>query len=80
LLSDENIKLKVRQSHPGTLQLALEAAMELESYQLASRQRVKPVRAAQLDRESNELPSQQQGRMRLTGTSTEVLEEWQQCM
>ena len=36
-LTDEDIKLKVRQSRPETLQLALEAALELESYQLASR-------------------------------------------
>jgi len=80
---DEDIKLRVQQSHPGTLQLALEAALEaaleLESYQLASRQHVKPVQAVQLDQESNELP-QQQGRTRLTGASPEVLEELQQCM
>ena len=75
--SDENMKLRVRQSCPGTLQLVLEAALELESYQVASRQHVKPVQAVQL--ESNELP-QQQGRTRLTGASPEVLEELQQCM
>lgn len=42
-LTDEDIKLKVRQSRPETLQLVLETALELESYQLASRQRGKSV-------------------------------------
>lgn len=78
-LTDEDIKLKVRQSRPGTLQLALEAALELESYQLASRQRGKPVRVAQLDRESD-LQSQRLERTKIAGASPEFLEELQQCM
>ena len=78
-LTDEDIKLKVRQSRPETLQLALEAALELESYQLASRQRGKSVRAAQLDRESD-LQSQQQERTKITGASPEFLEELQHCL
>jgi len=77
-LTDEDIKLKVRR-RPGTLQLALEAALELESYQLASRQRGKPVRVAQLDRESD-LQSQWLERTKIAGTSPEFLEELQQCM
>ena len=78
-LTDVDIKLKVRQSRPETLQLALEAALELESYQLASRQRGKSVRAAQLDRESD-LQSQQQERTEITGASPEFLEELQHCL
>ena len=51
-LTDEDTKLRIRQNRPETLQQALEAALELESYQLASRQRAIPVRSAQLDCES----------------------------
>ena len=32
LLTDEDTKLKIRQNHPESLQQALEAALELESY------------------------------------------------
>ena len=45
-LADEDMRLRVRQSRPATLRKAVEAALELESYQLASRQRSnKTVRA-----------------------------------
>ena len=38
----EDTRLKLRQRRPGSLREALETALELESYQLASR-RTKPV-------------------------------------
>ena len=37
-LTNEDMKLKIRQTRLDTLQQALEAALELESYQLVSRQ------------------------------------------
>ena len=37
-LTDEEMKLKIWQSCPESLQQALEAVLELESYQLESRQ------------------------------------------
>ena len=43
-LPDEDMRLRIRQSRPSSLRATLEAALELESYQLASRQRSKPVR------------------------------------
>ena len=42
-LTDEEMKLKIWQSCPESLQQALEAVLELESYQLASRQRARIV-------------------------------------
>ena len=49
LLTDEDMKLRIRQNRPESLQQALEAALELESYQLASRHRAIPACSAQLD-------------------------------
>ena len=73
-LTDEDMKLKIRQNRPETLQQALEAALELESYQLASRQRARTVRAAQLDCERDTTPTRLQRRSRPTGVHTDVLE------
>ena len=56
-LTDEDMKLKIRQSRPDSLQQALEAALELESYQLASRQRTRTVRTTQLDCERYKTPT-----------------------
>jgi len=36
-LTDEDIRLRIRQSHPKSLRGALETALQLESYQLASK-------------------------------------------
>ena len=52
-LTDEDTKLKIRQNRPESLQQALKAAFELQSYQLASRHRAIPVHSAQLDCESD---------------------------
>ena len=42
------MRLRIRQNKPATLHDALRIALELESHQLSSRQRVKHVREAQL--------------------------------
>ena len=42
--TDEDMKLRIQQNGPESLQQALEAALELESYWLASMQRAIPVR------------------------------------
>ena len=46
VLPDEDMRLRIRQNKPATLRDALKLALELESYQLASRQKAKPVREA----------------------------------
>ena len=48
-LPDEDIRLRLRQNKPGTLQQALEEALELESIYLANNQRSKNVREVQLE-------------------------------
>ena len=48
-LIDEDLRLRLRQNKPGTLNLALEQALELESIQLANKQRTKVVREIQLE-------------------------------
>lgn len=48
-LPEEDMRLRIHQNKPVTLQDALRIALELESYQLASKQRAKFVREAQLE-------------------------------
>ena len=43
-LPDEEMRVRIHQSRPATLRGALEIALELESYQLASRHRTRLVR------------------------------------
>ena len=57
-LPEEDMRLRIRQSRPATLRAALETALELESYQLASKQRARVVREVQLEKQ----PIQQQER------------------
>ena len=45
-LPDEDMRLRIRQSRPPTLRQALETALELESYSMASK-RARPVRYCQ---------------------------------
>jgi len=71
LLTDEDIQ----QNQPENLQQAIEAALELESYQLASRQRARTVCAAQLDCEHENTPTRLQRRTRSTGVHPDVLEK-----
>ncbi len=53
-LPDDDMRLRIRQSRPETLRQALQVSLELESYQLASRQRPRMVREAHLQRESRD--------------------------
>ena len=78
LLTDEDTKLRIQQNHPESLQLALEAVLELESYHLASRHHAIPVCSAQLDFESDYTQSRRKRRTRPSGVSSNVLEELQQ--
>ena len=48
-LPDEDMRLHIRQNKPATLRDALGTALELESYQLASKQKARFVREAQLE-------------------------------
>jgi hypothetical protein len=48
-LIDENLRLRLRQNKPRTLNLALEQALELESIQLAYKQHTKVVREVRFD-------------------------------
>ena len=79
-LTDEDTKLRIRQNRHESLQQALEVALELESYQLASTQRAIPVRSAQLDCESDYTQSRSLRKTRPSGVSPDVLEELHQCI
>ena len=48
-LPEEDMRLRIRQNTPATLRDALGTALELESYQLASKQKVRFVRETQLE-------------------------------
>ena len=48
-LLEEDMRLKIRQSRPKSLRGAVGVALELEAFQLASRQRVKAVRGAAIE-------------------------------
>ena len=48
-LPDEDMRLRIRQNKPTTLRDALRLTLELESYQIASRQRTKLVRGTHLE-------------------------------
>ncbi len=60
-LADEDMRLKVRQARPRGLREALQAALELESYQLASRERTKPVRGVHFDTRESDTAGQPPG-------------------
>lgn len=79
-LPDEDMRLRIRQNKPTTLRDALGLALELESYQLASRQRTKLVRGTHLE----EGPVQQKQPTASGGTSSadvlqQLVEAIQQC-
>ena len=48
-LPEEDMRLKIRQGRPKSLRDAVELALELEAFQVASRQKVKAVRGAALE-------------------------------
>jgi hypothetical protein len=84
-LPDDEMRLRIRQSRPETLKQALQVSLELESYQLASRQRPKMVREAQLEWEPGASHEDQQvqrvGLERLTGDEVlqQILEVLKRC-
>ena len=49
LTLDGDMRLRLMQSHPKGLREALQTALELEAFQLANQQRVKPVRGAAIE-------------------------------
>ncbi len=60
-LPDDDTRLRIRQSRPDSLRQALQVALELESHQLASRQRQKVVREVRLDGETCDTEVRQPG-------------------
>ena len=76
-LQDEDIRLRVRQNRPASLREALEQALELESYQLASRQRSRAVREVGLEQEAIR---EQEHSVNKTGLDSNSLEKLQQCL
>ena len=53
-LTDGDIRLRMRQSHPKSLREALQTALELEAFQLANQQRAKPVRSVIIEEREDE--------------------------
>ena len=68
-LLEEDMRLKIRQSRPKSLRGAVELALELEAFQLASWQRVKAVREAAI-----ETPTQTEV------SADDVCKQMMQCM
>ena len=50
-LSEEDLRVRVRQNRPSTLRQALEVSLELESFYLASKQRSHTIREAILEKD-----------------------------
>jgi len=71
-LPDEDMQLCIRQNKPAMLRDALRLALELESYQLAGRQRPKLVRGTQLQ---EGYPYQRQTTSPGATSSTDVLQQ-----
>ena len=61
-LSDEDTRLRIKQERPRTLQKSLEAALELESFQIAARQRVKVSRETELLRSAPDTDQNETGK------------------
>lgn len=61
-LPDEDTRLRIKQERPRTLQKALEAALELESFQIAARQRVKVSRETELLRSAPDTGRKETGK------------------
>jgi hypothetical protein len=75
-LQDGDMRLRLRQAHPKNLREALQSALELEAFQLASQHRAKPVRGATLDDEEQ----QADGPPRMAFSREDFTECMQQCM
>ncbi len=87
-MPDEEMRLRIRQGRPQTLRGALELALELESYQLAGRQRAKVVREVHLDRgassgyrQQTQASTQSLGRGEMSGDDVlqQLLDALQRC-
>ena len=76
-LHDDEMKVKIRQLRPQTLQRALEIALELESYSLAGRQRSRPVREARLEGEKTKQRFQDRAG---AGGNHKMLQKLQECL
>ena len=80
-LADEDMRLRIRQNRPDTLRGPLEAALQLESYQLASRQRSRTVRGAYLEHSREPKGSSQKPREQVTvheSLAQDLQEMWKQ--
>ena len=53
-LADGDMRLSMRQSHPKSLGEALQTALELEAFQLATQKRAKPVRSVLVEEREEE--------------------------
>ena len=62
VLPDEDTRLRIKQERPRTLQKALEAALELESFQIAARQRVKVSRETEVLRSAPDTDQKETGK------------------
>ena len=71
-LPDEDFRLRLRQGKPGTLQQALEQALELESLYQANMQRSKIVRKIQPE----STPAPQVNKTQLEEGALETLQQW----
>ncbi len=74
-IADEDIRLRVRQNKPASLREALEHALELESYHLANRQRVRATRGTLLEQDDS--PSVNKVGL---DRNSDVLEQLQKCV
>ena len=75
------MRLRLKQERPSTLQKALEIALELESFQIASRQRYRVIRNVRIEGEKQGYPPGRVavGQKEGDGTSTQV-KELVECM
>ena len=74
-MTDEDMRLRIRQNKPMNLREALEYALELESYYLANKQRIRVARETQL--EQDRAPSVNKADL---DQSSDVLEKLQKCV
>ena len=74
-LPDEEVQLRIRQIKPTTLRETLALALELESYQLASKQKAKYIREAWADDQPVQSVQSQQSEISVERTTSDILEQ-----
>lgn len=79
-LPQEDMCLRIRQMRPSSLRGALEHALELESYQLASQQSTRSVREARLGVSESQAPQQSRGVNLAEKSGEELLQSMQECL